>query len=671
MSIISSSKEFLAAQQTASARGYSENRVLVSENREPVLEINPTNLVAKTRLINVNANAINFSDSELTDTSVEDENNQVSSFQPHLLPDEPHNVTLFFSNAPVTQDAKLPQRYQFSPRFGEGILTEFRDDKNQIKDLSPYLSAPIVITRIFEGEYGKAEEKLELAFFDSTTKRWRKFIIPREAIAKENSITVVNKYGYSVTHTKEHSEAKKLMRFLKEYEHQNHNIIPRSAMTEKIGFNDDFTDFALYSKQITIDPPGPEQKLLLEKGYVTKGNDLDYYIRSVRNIVKENSVPIFCYALSFASVLIKVLDAPSFSVEICRFSGYGKTVLQKLALGVWGNPKRLIRQWKTTIVGIESYLDFADGIITCLEDAHINKDDDNVTDGFFMVFNGTGKLRGAKQGGNRRTPTFSGILFSSTETESSHRINLDGIRRRLVELIVQAFPSKKEAQQAARSVEQLHDHCYGIAGKQWVDFIMGNLHLKDEWKYNYQEIINELDNDAEKAGFAEMDLDTAMDQNRLIAIVALSMQLMNTCFDFSFNTDKVIDDIKRMVYEQLTGNGKPLVALRSIISWAIINEKAHFSVDCKTGKQHGIIEPGEHIAFYADSVNYFLNKNTFNLSVIDEWKKLGILELEKDGKTNPKVSAGYNKRPRMMKFRWSELEKYCGEGFYDHDPINY
>ncbi|WP_164783139.1 DUF927 domain-containing protein [Paenibacillus amylolyticus] len=673
MSILQNSNEFKAAQLAMEASMSDLNTDETPHDEQTHHEAIPNH---SSHQIDTNKLHIPIFDSVLSNSKDPREKDAGINSPPEFLisPGDPRPVLADLFHAPVGNNIMLPTQYRFQSKFGAGVLVESISDKvNSVHTFKTYLPAPIVITKIFEGDYASNEEQLELAFYDVATLKWRYFIITREALAKESTITQVNKYGYSVSYEKNNSTAKRLMAFLQQFEEQNYMHIPRQVLTTTIGFTENFKEFALYSNNIKINPIGQEQRQQLKNGYVMQGdsNSLGSYVEGIKETLKDYSVPVFCYALSFASPLLKILDAQPFSVEICRNSGYGKSVLQKLALGVWGNPKKLMRPWKTTYAGIESHLEFADGTIVCLEDAHSNEDETIIADVFYMVFNGSGKMRGAKKGGNRLTSSFTGILFSSTETESSYRIHFDGIRRRLIELIAKPYPNKDEAKKAARSAEKLHEIAYGIAGKQWTDFLIANLELQNEWKAAYRDTVERMDCAAEGQGFSRTDLDSITDQNSLLAVVYVTIQLMNSCFGFSFDEDKVMKDITDVVYQQLDGNSKPLVALRNLVHWAVVNEGAHFSAISKSGKQHGVIESGQYIAIAAESVSHHVTKEGFNLSVIDEWKSLGILELESDGKTNPKVKISSHKRQRMMKFKWSELEKYIGEGFYEHDMSDY
>lgn len=597
-------------------------------------------------------------------------NATAQNFSTHYANPDPETTNVlrvkdFFPDAPVNDLATVPLEYWLGNQHGYGIQTKVQIKNHTV--LTPELDRMMVITTIYEGEYGHNDEKVELMFLEPAKDEYKSVIIDREALAKESTITVLNKWGYAITLIKGSSEAKKLMNYLKRYEQVNYLNIKRQAMSPKIGFNETMDDFALYSPNITIIPEGKDEKRLLEQAYVMKGTDLETYVNTVKKVIDGNSVATFTYALSFASVLLKILDAPSFSVELCRNSGFGKTVLQKLALGVWGVPKKLLRGWKSTMQGIETLLDFSDGAIICLEDAHMNQDIDFITDIFYMVFNETGKMRGAKHGGNRRTAEFKGILFSSTETESSKRINYDGINRRLIEILSAPYKTKQDAISAGAAIDELHEESYGIAGKQWIDFLLANKHMWSHWKSNYKQVIKTMDAEVQAMGLSDTDITTAIDQNRLLASVVVAMQLMNCCFNFDIQVDAAIWEIRSAVYGRVREMSKPVSALQEIINWAITNEQSLFKPGGLSPQQHGIIMPGEHIAFFPKSVEYFLKKENFNASVVDQWKAMGILEMEADGKTNPKVKLNHSKRLRMYKMNWSELEKHCGEGFYDYD----
>lgn len=605
------------------------------------------------------------------ETWVDEDNNDVTNEDNDVKRTYPANAVKYhFPMATVADEAIIPEGYTFTTRVHEGIVRVSEDTSTGTKLYTPLLPYPIWISKIQEGEFGKQNEKLELRHINTATMQEKMYIVDRELLAKPSSITALNKYGYPVTNDSRFSEAHRLIRYLKEYEKVNAAVIPREKSVDKLGWHEGMSVFAPYSPHITVNPEGSEEKRLLEEGYVKKGESLEAYIEDIKSILTGHSIPIFVYALSFASPLLKVINAPSFSIELARNSGYGKSVCQRIALGVYGNPNKLIRGWKSTSYGFEILLDFSDSLPSCLEDAHLQDNVNFIADAFYMAYNGSGKTRGSKTGGNRRTPSFCGILISSTENESVKRINLDGIMRRLITITEKPFKDKVTAKEIGKQVERMHQKHYGLAGERWIKYIIAKSSEWEKWASYYLDVVDNLDRIVDSGHYNPIDKDIMKEQNRLIAVAQVALELMQRCFNFGFDTQQVIQDVAHVIYGQLDNNSKVYHALRKLVSWAITNRYAYFTYHSSSGKQYGTIKDGEYIAFSETSAEDYLKEHGFNPSIIEQWKQLGIAEMDKEGK-NPQVTITKGKKSRMVKLKWNQLEQICGKGFYEVDePSN-
>ncbi|WDV94884.1 DUF927 domain-containing protein [Brevibacillus parabrevis] len=613
--------------------------------------------------------ALSFSD-ELAAITVEKttkvEQKEIVEFQDDSLPNA---VKRFVPGFNVHPKAVVPEGYALSKLPGEGIC-KVSICKDGTPLSTPILDKAIALSAIYSGKFGGPNEQAVLEFYEPHDGQVKQIIVDREILSKPSSITSLNNYGYSVTHAGRNSEATKLIQYLKDYERENYDRIPRIDTSHKLGWSPTMDEFLPYvSGKIRMVPRGREEKNLLEKGFVVLGTDLQKYISTIQPILSDSVVATYIYAMAFASPLLKILGVPGFSVELARNSGYGKSVVQKLAMGAFGSPDVLVKQWKATPYAIETFLDFSDNLPTALEDAQLNKDIDFITDVFYMVFNGNGKIRGSLQG-NRITPTFSGILISSAETESEKRINIDGINRRLNTLTKKPFKDKATVKKYARILEKLHKEIHGLAGKYWIDFLISNKGYWDEWEQCYQEAVQKLDDLLKNAPYSEADKDMMEEQNRLLAVGVVTLQLMNKCFSFGIDVTKTMKEITEAVYSYMDGASKPIVALRMIVNYAITNEKSLFSPETKTGQQYGVIRPGEYLAIQEETVKYLLEKGGYNLSVLDSWKEWGILQFDSNGqKPQIEIFVGFGKKQkkRLLKFGWKKLEEYIEQGFYDVD----
>ncbi|WP_035296513.1 DUF927 domain-containing protein [Brevibacillus thermoruber] len=578
------------------------------------------------------------------------------------LDDLPENaVKRFIPTAPVHPRATIGA-FIFTTEYGQGVILP--GDKGD----TVWLRAPIVITKIFEGEYDKQEEKLELAFYDAVNQRWKRVIVPRVMLTSIRTITNLSKYGYPVTNDGkgEKNEARRLMHFLQFYEMQNFQSINHTPITDQMGWYDEdgeIVGFVPYLERVTLDPAGPGEKKLLKHGFVSKGTDVQNYIERMKEILQEYPVPIFVYSLAYAAPLLKLIGAPSFSVELASSSGFGKSLCQQLMMNVWGNPDVLVMDFDATNAGFEQLLKFTNDLPKAFQDAQNNENDTQITQFIYRVFSGTGRTRANYDGGNQETAMFRGIFTSSSEANTDARINRDGTRRRLVTLTELPFPTEEDAKIAGRKAQELHETCYGLAGRMWVSFLLQNRSNWQGWKRQYINTIDYLDDKVDKTYCNPISKKNMKDQNRLLATVVIALNLMNACFDFKFDVNKVMNSIIQAVYEHLDKNTIPIRALASIVNFALSNWRSHFHPDSTTGKLLGVIRPNKYIAIRKETTEYLLKQYGYNTSVIQDWKALGILNVEKDGGITPKTPTKPNQTQRMLQLNWSKLGQYLGNDF--------
>lgn len=223
-------------------------------NKESAMSIGNTTNITRTKLPKIDTDKLVL---KVLDTSTVASCNPSPSTNSIYKP-----VHKFCPNAPVAQNALMPEGFEFDLSVGKGIRKLAWDDQANKMVPAPYLDKALVIKTIFTGEFGKSNEKLELSYYEPYDRSERSFIVDREVLAKESTITYVNRYGYAITYERGNSEAKKLMRYLKQYEEVNYYTISRQAMSQKLGFDKDYHNFALYSPKVTIVPDGAEQKKL-------------------------------------------------------------------------------------------------------------------------------------------------------------------------------------------------------------------------------------------------------------------------------------------------------------------------------------------------------------------------------------------------------------------------
>jgi uncharacterized protein (DUF927 family) len=140
-----------------------------------------------------------------------------------------------------------------------------------------------------------------------------------------------------------------------------------------------------------------------------------------------NSRLALALSTAFAAVLVKPCDAESGGIHFRGASSIGKTTALAIAGSVWGGgePSGYVRSWRATSNGLESVaLGHCDTLLCLDEIAQVSsKDAGEVA---YMLANGSGKSRSARDGSGRRSARWRLLFLSSGELGLADKVAEDG-----------------------------------------------------------------------------------------------------------------------------------------------------------------------------------------------------------------------------------------------------
>lgn len=334
----------------------------------------------------------------------------------------------------------------------------------------------------------------------------RQQVVGRQMVAESGALITLASEGAPV-----HSaNARELTRFIAATEVQNEDRLPVEFVTSRCGWV--HGGFLLGRAWF----PGPEPKKKTETAPPAEGAEEVVQRRSgvelhvdggeaqladglgIRGswkgwcsaMVRIVHLPIPWLAVyaSVASVLLDYLGiengaAIDFSGETSR----GKTTTLRAAASVWGKPAEnaFLRTWKGTAVAIEHEAAFYGHLPLILDDTkHTEGDKDpgrKVRDTLYAHTSGSGKARGAKDGGMRTTLSWLSMLISSGEQPATAFTQDAGSRARC--LCIRGSPFDTE-QNVRLVVNDLGDN-YGHLGRRVIEYLLqpGNqLELQNEFE---------------------------------------------------------------------------------------------------------------------------------------------------------------------------------------------
>ena len=349
------------------------------------------------------------------------------------------------------------------------------EDKYGLEIVCPH---PIMPTKRYIN-IDTGTESLEISF---KREYWKSIIVERGKLASASTIVQLADHGVSVTS----ESSRQLVKYIAYIDDLNREIIPIEQMSSHLGWINE-TDFVPYIDGVEYDGQGQFLqmfKTIHEKGKYQKWLDTVLKIRAAGCIQAR-----LVMAASFASVLLSKFDALPFFVHLWSAqSGTGKTVTMELAASIWADPKvgAYCRPLKSTTVGLEQLAIFTCNLPLCLDELQTIQNRSGFDDIIYSLCEGSGKTRGARNGGLRSSPSWNNAIITTGEMPIIGSGSKAGAMNRVIELECKGalLPNAKETHKAIISN-------YGYAGKIFVG-ALADKGVLDAIEAEQQEIFERL-----------------------------------------------------------------------------------------------------------------------------------------------------------------------------------
>ncbi len=345
-------------------------------------------------------------------------------------------------------------------RCGEYVCTDAGVWTGAGKSAKEVIFHPLTITqRIINRDTGA--EKLQLAFYRRG--QWQYIITDKRTVASASQIIELSGSGIAVNS----ENAKEVVKYLGELEALGEDKIPVLRSISRLGWIDSKT-FSPYMDDLVFDGNDKVRKLYAAVSQVGSYDTWKVAINRMR--YSEKGLPArIALAASFASVLVKPLGLLSFFVHLWGIqSATGKTVATMAAASVWGNPpvSEYIQTFNGTNVGLEFMAGFLNNLPLILDEFQLSKDKRAFEPTVYMLAEGSGRLRGNKQGGIRDTLSWANTIISSGESPITNAVKGAGAYNRIVEIECKKaiFDDPAEMLRVLRAN-------YGWAGREFVEYL--------------------------------------------------------------------------------------------------------------------------------------------------------------------------------------------------------
>lgn len=155
----------------------------------------------------------------------------------------------------------------------------------------------------------------------------------------------------------------------------------------------------------------------LEPAFSTSGTTEEWRDH-VAAMARGNSRMVFALSVAFAGPLIEPAAEDSGGFHLRGTSSTGKSTALRLAASVWGNPSHYCRLWRVTSNGLEGLAALHnDGVLILDELGQV--DPREAGEAAYMLANGRGKARAARDGTARQSATWRLFFFSAGEESLS------------------------------------------------------------------------------------------------------------------------------------------------------------------------------------------------------------------------------------------------------------
>lgn len=301
------------------------------------------------------------------------------------------------------------------------------------------------------------EVKQEIAF--QRGKRWRKVVFDKQVLSSSQKIVGLASYGIGV----DSENAKGMVAYLSAMENMNYDQLPEASSVGRLGWVDGY-GFSPYVDNLVFD--GNDSYRHMFECVRTHGDESEW-MALAKEVRAGNSIAArVMLAASFASVLVKPMDALPFMVHVWGGAGAGKTVGLMLAASVWAAPSvgDYCKSFNGTDVAGELQAAFCGNLPLCLDELQVIKERKDFDRLIYMLCEGVGRNRGAKAGGLQRTPSWRNCTISTGEQPITNGNSGAGAVNRVLEI------DCKEEQLFAdpRAAVSTLTRNFGHAGKRFV-----------------------------------------------------------------------------------------------------------------------------------------------------------------------------------------------------------
>ncbi len=478
----------------------------------------------------------------------------------------------------VSGEHRVPYGYSIT---GHGITKlvpkTHRDGTVEIVEV-PVCPRPLVIAAVLD-RIGDDGVLFEMAFRTLDTDRWVTVTASRDVALTARLLNALAEHRFPV----DSGNAGMIVAYLSAYETANEKLIPRRASTVQMGWHKsgEADVFVLGAECLVPAKATPPITFIgdsagdkhLASCYQRKGT-IEGWNEAMKLVVEHPRVELAVVG-ALATLLMDVVQAPSFALDFCGQSSTGKTTTMRIAASTFGVPDErsqhsLIHSWNTTQVGLERLAATNRDLPLLMDEtkqAPVGpKGRSMVPEAIYQITNGQGKARGAIEG-RRKTLYWRTLMLTTGESAAVDQSKDMGPAARVLTLWGSPFGGYSDD---VGKIEALINDNYGHAGPMFAQWLVSNRPQHEaNWRRRYAETTEDL-----RLMMPTMDAGVASRIAKYLALLELTAWLLRSAVGMPWNgcaVRKVLPDIAKGA----APFDRPLEALRHMYHLAV-SEKATF-----------------------------------------------------------------------------------------------
>ncbi|MEI7383256.1 TOPRIM and DUF927 domain-containing protein [Pectobacterium versatile] len=214
-------------------------------------------------------------------------------------------------------------------------------------------------------------------------------------------------------------------------------------------------------------------------GYTVKGT-AESWRTSIARLVDGNYSMMTGIAAALSAPLIGLSGSDGFGIHFYEQSSAGKTTAANVSASLYGNPDLLRLTWYGTALGLANEAAAHNDGLMPLDEVGQGADPVSVAQAAYALFNGVGKLQGAKEGGNRDLKRWRTVAISTGEMDLETFIASVGRKTKAGQLVrllniplskAMRFHEHNNGKQHADALKDAYQQHYGAAGREWIKYL--------------------------------------------------------------------------------------------------------------------------------------------------------------------------------------------------------